>query len=278
MSNNNYYCLFSGEGSRGGELGSTTQMSFSIITPNNVEKNDKCYKISVFFTALKSKEILCQAIIKKIDEIYICNYKSPNKKGFYELHIKINENPSFGSPFPMFFSKEASSLKSLNSENTKFSESFENNLCNQRSLPTLSCKHYLKSDIPEYTKTAVKAAIAHLWGTSNCHTPLIMQLESRIQQALHLAQVESSVLKLYDTTSQINLDKINEFLFSYGDSKLLNFQELRNSKQVLIKFDNYKEANEFLEKNGKLFSEHRVFAEKIIDPELIEKNYMINKI
>lgn len=251
-----------GCGLRGGLTGIKLKVTLVKCGSDGQRMNEGGNKVFTFLTAPGYHEILSLSSINdKNDGTYACDYRSPEKRGSYDLHIRIDHIATKGSPFPLFFNEYSSTTKeSFEKETT--SEAISNSFEVKPGKRNLDVSE--KIELAECAKTAVNTALCHIESCSSSNPNL--HLQTIIQTALEKAKTQSSLVKVFDISPIVTIDKLHELFSLYGAHKLIEFHKEHTIFTALIKFDTASNANKSLKASGLKVGDRILRVDKWVDP------------
>jgi hypothetical protein len=231
-----------GTGFRGGPKGSILEITFVKCNSEGFRLHISGQRISLYITTYDNKEIISQSTVKDNgDGTFNCVYRSPEKRGTYKLHIKIDGKSACGSPCPIFFS-DHDKTTSLFSEEEWQNENIDH-------------------DLSDHTKAAVKAAFTYVHkfsGYESSKTHLQLSIQATLQQA----QAESTVVKAFDISPLITIRKLHEIFSLYGNPQSVDIVEQGGKCNAYIRFKTIAEADKSLTVSGTFIGDRDLQVEK----------------
>jgi hypothetical protein len=264
-------CLALGTGFRGGSVGEDLRITLICRDFGGSRINNGGFNVTIYITVSNCKEILTQALVTdNTDGTYNCVYRSPEKRGSYELHIKIEKNLACGSPCPIFFNCDISDTF-LRSNELRSSES----TCYGYDQPEQNqiSEKISEFEIHECTQVAVNAALTHLNSSSRFNAT--MQFEYNFQTAIQQALTESTYVKALDISPLVTIEELKELFSFYGKIESLEFKEDFGNYHALIKFSTADEAEKSLEASGIQVGDRDLRVEKWVEHS-VAHNIQIN--
>merc|ERR1712196_579547 len=227
-------------------------------------------KVVILLTAPSKEEIIIKSTVKdNNDGTYTCEYLSPEKRGSYELHIKINNDDMKGSPFPIFFCNDLCNV-TMTSEKENISDTIytvDGVNYKKRSFETDE-----KIELAECARLAVHTALSHIDGYS-CTTST-GKLQLAVQTAVDKAKAQSAIIKVFNISPIITINMLHELFSLYGRNKLIEFKKEGDICTALIKFDSILEANKSTKASGLKVGDRILRIEKWVDPYVVKNIHL----